>query len=55
MLISTTELITQSWKIYFKNFKTLIAYIGIQILLLLVSFGVPAAFFLFKFGFGWFA
>jgi hypothetical protein len=46
MLISTTELITQSWKIYFKNFKTLIAYIGIQILLLLVSFGVPAAFFL---------
>jgi hypothetical protein len=45
MLISTTELITQSWKIYFKNFKTLISFIGIQILLVVVAFGVPGGLF----------
>ncbi len=45
MLISTTELILQSWKIYFKNFKTLISFIGIQILLVIVAFGVPGGLF----------
>jgi hypothetical protein len=45
MLISTTELISQSWKIYFKNFKTLVSFIGIQILLVVVAFGVPGGLF----------
>jgi hypothetical protein len=45
MLISTTQLISQSWKIYFRNFKTLMSFIGIQILLVIVAFGVPGGLF----------
>lgn len=45
MFISTGELLSQSTKIYLKHFKTLISYFGVQILLILVSFAVPAGFF----------
>lgn len=45
MLISTGELVSQSWRIYLKNLKNLLPYVGLNILLVLVSFGVPVGIF----------